>query len=872
MSDKYIFSIFLDCYNRNHLKESIESIINQSLDFENNMEILVTDDDLNESELILEYKNKYPNNFLIINQDSMEEINGKYICFMSNCLYSKNMLNDIYNFSLKHQTEDISNLIICPIKFKDENKKYEFDFNIDKESVDLKEDYESIHIESSNIFIKSEIFKNSIQKYEKSKSLKYFNKYSYIYQLIIKNPKMGFLNNSSVYKFNEMNILNETNDKKRQYISDFKDFTTELIKNNLIERKDEGDSKLPEVVQYLILHHMKTLIKLDIDEFLSKEDAKSLKRYLNDILKFIDEESINKYIKDTHMKSFLIYLKNDEFNIRIVNGETLLESKNYCINNLSKHNIWLDIVDLKNQTLNLTGNFTSNCYKEVICVEAIKIKNSGEEERFISTPFSYNTPSRRTISFLSVPWKFSYDFDVKIPIKNNELCEIILKVRYSENGNIVESTPNIKFRNYAGLSELSHYFVRNSHIILFLSGKIIVSKYSYLKMLKHEFLDLKTILKNKEPAFKRAILLRTIYSALYPILKRKDVWLFMDRQELCGDNGEHLFSYAFNQKDNKDKYFVINKDSEDYDRLKNIYGKKILEFGSMKHLFTFLRSNKFISSQITIPYINPFSKHNPRLYSGLFTSRLYFLQHGVGKYDMSHWLTKYNKNLSLLLTVSDYDWECFNGENYNYDEKVIQTLGFPRYDNLTNENLKKKIVIIPTWRINIETEEDLYDSEYFKRWNNLLNNERLVKYANDRGYEIVFKPHPNSLIFLNCFDINKVKLDDVKGYHKILCDSSLMITDYSSVSFDFAYLKKPIIYYQYGDDYHFGSDPVFDEDAANFGDIISDEEDLLNKIIEYIENDCLMEDEYKNKVDKFFKYTDKNNCKRVYEFILEDEG
>ena len=239
---------------------------------------------------------------------------------------------------------------------------------------------------------------------------------------------------------------------------------------------------------------------------------------------------------------------------------------------------------------------------------------------------------------------------------------------------------------------------------------------------------------------------------------------------------------------------------------------------------------------------------------------------------MSHWLTKYNKNLSLLLTVSDYDWECFNGENYNYDEKVIQTLGFPRYDNLTNENLKKKIVIIPTWRINIETEEDLYDSEYFKRWNNLLNNERLVKYANDRGYEIVFKPHPNSLIFLNCFDINKVKLDDVKGYHKILCDSSLMITDYSSVSFDFAYLKKPIIYYQYGDDYHFGSDPVFDEDAANFGDIISDEEDLLNKIIEYIENDCLMEDEYKNKVDKFFKYTDKNNCKRVYEFILEDEG
>ena len=110
------------------------------------------------------------------------------------------------------------------------------------------------------------------------------------------------------------------------------------------------------------------------------------------------------------------------------------------------------------------------------------------------------------------------------------------------------------------------------------------------------------------------------------------------------------------------------------------------------------------------------------------------------------------------------------------------------------------------------------------------------------------------------------------NYSNLIKKASLLITDYSSIFFDFAYLKKPIIYYQYGDDYHFGSDPVFDEDAANFGDIISDEEDLLNKIIEYIENDCLMEDEYKNKVDKFFKYTDKNNCKRVYEFILEDEG
>lgn len=680
-------------------------------------------------------------------------------------------------------------------------------------------------------------------------------------------------NNDSNFKFNEADILNGSDDDKRQYIDDFKHFTDEIINICLKEGKtDDSKLELPKSTQCQILDHMKTLIKLDIDEFLSKEEGKSLKSYLYDTLKLIDEESIEEYIEDSHIKSFLIYLKYDDFHIRIVDGEPRLESNDYCINNLSKHRLWLDIVDLKDEVLNICGNLTSNCHKEAISVEAIKIKSDGEEERFMAQRFDYNTPSRRTISFLSIPWRFSYDFDVDIPIGTDESCEIILKLHYRENGNIVESTPKIKFRNYAGLSKSSHYFVRNPQMVMFTKGRISVSGYSYLKMLKHEFSDLKGILKNREPAFKRAVLLRPVYSILYPVLQRKEVWLFMDRQELCGDNGEHLFSYCFNQKDNIDKYFVINRDSEDYERLKGLYGRNVLEFDSMKHLFMFLRANKFISSQITIPYINPFSRHNPSLYSGLITARLYFLQHGVGKYDMSHWLTKYNKNLSLLLTVSDHDWECFNGENYNYDEKVVQSLGFPRYDNLTNEDLQRKIVIIPTWRIDIENEEDLYNSEYFSRWNNLLNDERLIEFANEKGYEIVFKPHPNSLKFLDCFDIEKVKLDDVKGYHKILCDSSLMITDYSSVSFDFAYLKKPIIYYQYGDDYHFGSDPIFDEDAANFGDIIKDEDEVINKIMDYIENNCSMEEEYINKVDKFFKYTDKNNCKRVYDFIREDSG
>ena len=88
------------------------------------------------------------------------------------------------------------------------------------------------------------------------------------------------------------------------------------------------------------------------------------------------------------------------------------------------------------------------------------------------------------------------------------------------------------------------------------------------------------------------------------------------------------------------------------------------------------------------------------------------------------------------------------------------------------------------------------------------------------------------------------------------------------MAFDFAYLKKPVVYYQYSEDYHFNlEDGYFKYDTMGFGEIVKDENELVDIIIDYIENKCQMKDEYIKRVDDFFLFTDKNNCKRVYEEI-----
>ena len=75
--------------------------------------------------------------------------------------------------------------------------------------------------------------------------------------------------------------------------------------------------------------------------------------------------------------------------------------------------------------------------------------------------------------------------------------------------------------------------------------------------------------------------------------------------------------------------------------------------------------------------------------------------------------------------------------------------------------------------------------------NNLINNEKLINHAKEKDYDIVFKLHPKLEEYIDLFEKNDfVKFDNVTKYHDLLCDSALMITDYSSVAFDFAYLWK----------------------------------------------------------------------------------
>ena len=113
----------------------------------------------------------------------------------------------------------------------------------------------------------------------------------------------------------------------------------------------------------------------------------------------------------------------------------------------------------------------------------------------------------------------------------------------------------------------------------------------------------------------------------------------------------------------------------------------------------------------------------------------------------------------------------------------------------------------------------------------------------------------------------------IANYNKEFAENDLLITDYSSVAFDFAYLKKPVIYTQFDINEFFSGHlyekGYYDYVEDGFGPVCFDYENSVKEIIKCIQNDCKIEEKYIQRINKFYIFHDKDNCKRVYEEILK---
>jgi len=366
--------------------------------------------------------------------------------------------------------------------------------------------------------------------------------------------------------------------------------------------------------------------------------------------------------------------------------------------------------------------------------------------------------------------------------------------------------------------------------------------------------------------------------------KYKDAWLIGERGIEAKDNGYVFFKFLRDNYPNKKVYYLIDSSQKkDYERVKNL--GNLIEYNSFEHKMAVYFASHFISPHIG--YMMPWSY---LLFKKLFArSRIYvFLQHGVTLHDMSHHFPKILTGVDIFITATKNERDSIViNQKYGYQENEVILTGFARFDNLRNDKTKQQILFMPTWRSylvnrditkkNTESLKKTFKkSSYFTHLNSFLSNKKLAILLEKNDIELIFYPHfavQKSLSFFT-FNSDKIIVAKKEEYdvQQLLIESKIMITDYSSVAFDFAYMKKPLIYYQFDQYEYYGnhySKGYFDCERDGFGAVVDNEEKLIDEIEKIIENNFEMEEKYKERVDDTFTYFDNKNCERIYNAIIE---
>lgn len=322
------------------------------------------------------------------------------------------------------------------------------------------------------------------------------------------------------------------------------------------------------------------------------------------------------------------------------------------------------------------------------------------------------------------------------------------------------------------------------------------------------------------------------------------------------DNARALFSYMKDRYGNKINYYWVIENKEKFD----LYQKK----------FKCVLKD---SDELTklLPKIDIFFTTHGQLMDKKAKNQIYVnLWHGISPKKMGYLLEEnllaahdddfYKKASNLIdyTIVPSKLWQYIFSLKFNTEFNRVLPLGFPKLNSILNcngkENLQKliknknissynKIIFyMPTLKKGIGRVDSNPNKKNIFNINS-YSEDILLKYLNENNYLLCIKTHPseetkykrvsnNNVVYINTSDLDKYDLD----INQVINGCDLLISDYSSVGFEFLITKKPVLYLNNDiQDYTNNRGLVFDDASfwfelkeRNIDDLLSDISNELN--------------------------------------------
>jgi glycosyltransferase involved in cell wall biosynthesis len=367
----------------------------------------------------------------------------------------------------------------------------------------------------------------------------------------------------------------------------------------------------------------------------------------------------------------------------------------------------------------------------------------------------------------------------------------------------------------------------------------------------------------------------------------RDAWVLMDRIHDADDSGEHLFHYLREHRPDVNAWFVVEKGTPDWHRLKPLVGSRLVAHGSWRWVVLMLNCQHVISSHVDKPVHRP-DRITAMLKGGRPTWRFSFLQHGVIKDDLSRWLNPKAVHLFVTSTAAEYASVAGDRTQYVYTSRETKLTGLPRFDRLLeaasriSSGERGLVLVAPTWRqwltppLEKGTQRrslhgDFAETEYAVQWLGLLRSERLAKICADNGLRVGFLPHPNMQSALATLDLpdHVVPLTFTdNNVQELFARAAVLVTDYSSMAFNAAYLDRPVVYFQFDAEAvqnggHVGRAGYFDYQRDGFGPVVDDVAGVLKAVEAIAANGFQPSAEHLRRNSETFVLRDGMCCERV---------
>ncbi|MBL0718029.1 MAG: CDP-glycerol glycerophosphotransferase family protein [Alphaproteobacteria bacterium] len=383
------------------------------------------------------------------------------------------------------------------------------------------------------------------------------------------------------------------------------------------------------------------------------------------------------------------------------------------------------------------------------------------------------------------------------------------------------------------------------------------------------FVSIKRRIKKKLVSLKRRIV-RFVYMIIRFFLKEKKFIILHD--DICRGKVENsealpLFRYL-KSKGVKDVKYLIHKNHPQ--KVALLKEKDVLIYDSRffsKKTVYFLKAKAIVTS-----FESPLKSYLPDV-------DIIFLQHGIFCFKTKIIKTIYHKEQSKFKkVVISNKMEAGLLKKYGgYDDDDFIKCGLVRFQ-IQKEKLKGaeeenfSIFYFPTFK-----KED--NSLLLESYKTFINNTRAI--VKDKNITVYIGRHHGAFA-RNDFiqEFNKIEMPEnfkVLGHNQIgscvgKCD--MLITDYSSLTFDFMILKKPVIFYRTNLNLYRGIDEEEIQSAMKEDDkifnICYDDKDFVKLLKFYIKNKFKLENEKINKSEKFFEYCD-NPLKQLTKYLTESK-